>query len=240
MVANTPRASNRAIRSLARTSSFSASSFTLMPSVMVMVRVIGSGSLESAVNVGGGRKPFIGPSFTPRGATYRCPGRRAGPPGLRSPIGGAIPGPIPGRAPAGRVPVGDVRVGCMGRRSPGRNGGRAPGAPAAAGRGRWKIGWPGTGRPGAARFARGRCPIGCPGCTVAALEAVFCGAAYTGRGPVCGVITRRAGSEDAVDVGRTAVFAVALGAGGAAARTCSAGGAAAALIVGIEIPEPEG
>src|SRR5438270_182090 len=96
-----------------------------MPSVMVMVRVIGSGSLESAVNVGGGRKPFIGPSFTPRGATYRCPGRRAG-------------------------------------------------------------------------------------------------------------------SEDAADVGRTAVFAVALGAGGAAARTCSAGGAAAALIVGIEIPEPEG
>jgi hypothetical protein len=67
MVAKTPRASSRAIRSLARTSSFSASSFTLMPSVMVMVRVMGSGSLESEESRGGGTKPFIGPSFTPRG-----------------------------------------------------------------------------------------------------------------------------------------------------------------------------
>ena len=41
----------------------------------------------------------------------------------------------------------------MGRRSPGRNGGRLVGAP---GRGRWKIGWPGTGRPGAGRAPRRR------------------------------------------------------------------------------------
>jgi hypothetical protein len=37
-----------------------------MPSGMVMLRVMGSGSLESDSR-GGGTKPFIGPSFTPRG-----------------------------------------------------------------------------------------------------------------------------------------------------------------------------
>ena len=47
MVANTPRNSRRAIRSFARISSFSARSLTLMPSVMVMLRVIGSGSFET-------------------------------------------------------------------------------------------------------------------------------------------------------------------------------------------------
>ena len=66
MVANTPRASRRAIKSFARILSFSARSFTLMPSVMVMARVIGSGSFDTAMR-GGGTKPFIGPSFTPRG-----------------------------------------------------------------------------------------------------------------------------------------------------------------------------
>ena len=65
-VANTPRASSRAIRSLARMPSFSARSFTLMPSEMVMARVIGSGSLDSDSR-GGGVKPFIGPSCLPRG-----------------------------------------------------------------------------------------------------------------------------------------------------------------------------
>jgi hypothetical protein len=34
--------------------------------VMVMLRVIGSGSFETTSR-GGGTKPFIGPSFTPRG-----------------------------------------------------------------------------------------------------------------------------------------------------------------------------
>jgi hypothetical protein len=33
---------------------------------MVMLRVIGSGSFEIETR-GGGTKPFIGPSFTPRG-----------------------------------------------------------------------------------------------------------------------------------------------------------------------------
>jgi len=53
MVAKTPRESRRAIKSLARISSFSARSFTLMPSVMVMFRVMGCGSFESD-NRGGG------------------------------------------------------------------------------------------------------------------------------------------------------------------------------------------
>jgi hypothetical protein len=66
MVAKTPRASNRAIKSFARISSFSARSLTLIPSVIVMFRVMGSGSFESDKR-GGGTKPFIGPSFTPRG-----------------------------------------------------------------------------------------------------------------------------------------------------------------------------
>src|SRR5581483_5943224 len=47
MVANTPRPNRRAIRSLARTPSFSARSFTLIPSVIVMFRVIGNGSFET-------------------------------------------------------------------------------------------------------------------------------------------------------------------------------------------------
>ncbi len=83
----------------------------------------------------------------------------------------------------GRVPVGDWRVGCMGRRSPGRSGGRAAGVP---GRGRWKIGWPGIGRPGAGRADAPGSAAGCAG-----LE----GALYTGRGPVWGTIIRRAGAS---------------------------------------------
>ncbi len=46
--------------------SFSARSFTLTPSVISMARVIGCGSFD-AISRGGGTKPFIGPSFTPRG-----------------------------------------------------------------------------------------------------------------------------------------------------------------------------
>ncbi len=53
MVAKTPRASRREMRSLARTSSFSAKSFTLMPSVMVMLRVMGWGSFETTIRGGG-------------------------------------------------------------------------------------------------------------------------------------------------------------------------------------------
>jgi hypothetical protein len=54
MVAKTPRASRREMRSFARMPSFSARSFTLMPSVIVMLRVIGSGSFDSDQR-GGGR-----------------------------------------------------------------------------------------------------------------------------------------------------------------------------------------
>ena len=88
-----------------------------------------------------------------------------------------------------------ARVGCMGRRSPGRRGGRGPlGAP--AGRGRWKIGCPGTGRPGAGRpCIPGRLAIGWPGTGGRGGASGFGGAAmYTGRGPVCGVMTRRGGA----------------------------------------------
>jgi hypothetical protein len=53
MLANTPRASSREIRSFARTSSFSARSFTLMPSVIVMLRVIGIGSFDTTMRGGG-------------------------------------------------------------------------------------------------------------------------------------------------------------------------------------------
>ena len=87
-----------------------------------------------------------------------------------------MPGaPIPGR---GGMPEGEERVGCMGRRSPGRSGVRAPGGP--DGRGLWKIGWPGIGRPGA---GRGVLDTGRGG-----------GAWYTGRGPVCGMTMRRCGT----------------------------------------------
>src|ERR1700750_2010153 len=140
MVADRPRPNKRAIKSFARIPSFSARSFTLIPSVIVIVRVIGRGSFDTIVR-DGGTKAFIGASFTPRG-TWRCPGRRDGaarPPGR--PVGGGGAAPIP--PPIGRAPVGAERVGCIGRRSPGRNGGRlpiGPPGPPCCGRGRWKIG----------------------------------------------------------------------------------------------------
>jgi hypothetical protein len=76
----------------------------------------------------------------------------------------------------------------MGRRSPGRSGGRGAPTPGACGRGRWKIGCPGIGRPGA-----GRIPMGTPGCTGGGVTTRGGGALYTGRGPVCGTIMRGAG-----------------------------------------------
>jgi hypothetical protein len=97
-------------------------------------------------------------------------------------------------------------VGCIGRRAPaGPLGplllGRPPGI---CGRGRWKIGLPGSGRPGAVRVCMdegcpwlacdgmGRRAIGVPGCGAAGAV----GAKYTGRGPVCGTIIRRNGTPD--------------------------------------------
>ncbi len=105
------------------------------------------------------------------------------------------PAPMGGRPPG----VGALRVGCMGRRSPGRNGGREPGAPGAKpgaepgapvgvacpGRGRWKMGCPRTGKPVRLPAAGGGC---------GARGGGGGGAVYTGRGPVCGTIMRRAGA----------------------------------------------
>ena len=53
MVAKTPRPSRREIKSLARMSSFSARSLTLMPSVIVILRVIGIGSFDTTMRGGG-------------------------------------------------------------------------------------------------------------------------------------------------------------------------------------------
>lgn len=109
----------------------------------------------------------------------------------------------------------------MGRRSPGRRGGRAPGTP---GRGRWKIGCPGTGRPGAGRAAA----LGAAG---------DCGGAlYTGRGPVWGTITRRCGGVGAADVAGL-VGGVAAGAGGAAWAAGADGAEASAVCGGALGPE---
>ncbi len=52
-VAKTPRPSRREITSFTRISSFSARSFTLMPSVIVMLRVIGIGSFDTTMRGGG-------------------------------------------------------------------------------------------------------------------------------------------------------------------------------------------
>jgi hypothetical protein len=120
----------------------------------------------------------------------------------------------PGPTPSGRLPVGDERVGCMGRRSPGRNMGRAPGGPDCCGRGRWKIGLPGSGRPGAGRDTA-------PGAGIGAL--------YTGRGPVCGMITR--GCTMAGAGGLAAVGGICAAGGcpaGPTVGTIAAGGCAAA------------
>jgi hypothetical protein len=115
--------------------------------------------------------------------------------------------------------VGDCRVGCIGRRSPGRRGGRLPiGAPG-RGRGRWKMGCPGTGRPGAGR-------AGAPDW---AAEGGACGGAlYTGRGPVCGTIIRRCGGAGADGLVAGGVGGVACAGGDGATGSVIAGGTAAA------------
>jgi hypothetical protein len=81
-------------------------------------------------------------------------------------------------------------VGCMGRRSPGRSGRGGP-PPGVIGRGRWKIGCPGTGRPGAGRIVPAGDAVGDMDATGAIGRGG--GALYTGRGPVCGTIMRGAG-----------------------------------------------
>ena len=103
-------------------------------------------------------------------------------------------------------------MGCMGLRSPGRRGGRLVGAP---GRGRWKMGCPGTGRPGAGRIvAPAGGPVGPAG------AAGRKGALYTGRGPVCGTIIRGDGATGCTGVlGAAGLEAMAGGwAGGAGGR----------------------
>jgi hypothetical protein len=87
-------------------------------------------------------------------------------------------------------------VGCIGRRSPGRSGGRGPPTPGApCGRGRWKIGCPGTGLPGAGRMV----PTGAPDWATGA-GGRGGGALYTGRGPVCGTIMRGPGVAAGAEV----------------------------------------
>ncbi len=117
----------------------------------------------------------------------------------------------------------------MGRRSPGRNGGRA----AAVGRGRWKMGCPRTGRPGAARSPAAGGALG-------GALAGRTGAWYTGRGPVCGRMTRRGASAGAAAVakgdpaatdGGADDFVDGIAAGGAAA-TCAAAGAPVRFTIG--------
>ncbi len=128
----------------------------------------------------------------------------------------------------------------MGRRSPGRNGGRLVGAP---GRGRWKIGWPGTGRPGAGRAPAGAVdkPAGGAGRK---------GALYTGRGPVCGTIIRGGGACGAAGAARLDWPArrerrlpearrVAVARQLVLWTACAAGAAAAALQAAAQ-PEPPG
>ena len=124
--------------------------------------------------------------------------------------------------PIGRAPGAPVRVGCIGRRCPGTNGGREPGAleppmPPDCGRGRWNMGCPRTGRP-----PLGRCPAeGAPACCVGAFGRTVGagreGALYTGRGPVCGTMSRRAAGT----IGLPGSMA-----GGAGASFSTAGGAA--------------
>jgi hypothetical protein len=98
--------------------------------------------------------------------------------------------------------------------------GRDPGA---CGRAvRWKIGCPGTGRPG---VDRGAAPsaAGAPG--------AGSGALYTGRGPVCGMIIRGGGADGVTDLAVTAPCVCATPEGG-----CAAGGAlpaAAGVVVAI-------
>ncbi len=200
--------SSVAIRSLPRTPSFSAKSLTLTPSVTVIARVIGTGScgICAPPKRGGGAKPFIGPSLV-LGYCWRprlcCgPGRcgRAASPGAGINPAAPAPGrgvPNPGRAPnPGRPPgpadppAGWVRVGCIGRRAPGGPpcGGRGPkpGPPEPGpppGLPRSKIGRPRCRMPGGVGVGRGATGAGGGGG----------GAVYTGRGPVCGIMTRRGG-----------------------------------------------
>ena len=115
-------------------------------------------------------------------------------------------------------------MGCMGRRSPGRSGRGGP-PPGVIGRGRWKIGCPGTGRPGAGRIVPAGDAVGDMDATGAIGRGG--GALYTGRGPVCGTIMRGAGG-----CGGPATA----GGRGAATGGC---GAAEDVIVGAAVVEAE-
>jgi hypothetical protein len=145
---------------------------------------------------GGGTRP------PPAPIPGRCPnpGRPPGPPGRC---------PNPGRPPG--APAGEERVGCIGRRPAGPPG--APGAPERGGYppgppGRWNIGrprWIAPGPDGA--LGRGG------------------GALYTGRGPVCGIITRFTGAAAAAEAS-AASGACDAGAGGVGGAGATGGVAA--------------
>src|SRR3979490_1786446 len=97
----------------------------------------------------------------------------------------------------------------MGRRSPGRRGGRAPGADC-GGRERWKIGFPGSGRPGAGR-------------DTAPAEAI--GAFDAGRGPVWGMMTRGGALAAIGGLDAAACNCDGCAVGGGATGVCAAGAA---------------
>ena len=124
MVANTPRASKRAIKSLARIPSFSARSLTLTAfrdrdAARDRLRLVRERQPRR-------RRVALHRAFlhATRNIALSGPARWAHPDGCRA--SRARRRQAPGPTPSGRVPVGDCRVGCIGRRSPGRNGGRHP------------------------------------------------------------------------------------------------------------------
>jgi len=134
-------------------------------------------------------------------------------------------------------------VGCMGRRSPGRSGRGGP-PPGVIGRGRWKIGCPGTGRPGAGRMVPAGDEVGDMDATGATGRGG--GALYTGRGPVCGTIMRGAGGwggpattggRGAGTGGWVAADAEIVGAAGDAggATTAAGGGVGRGAAIGVVV-----
>ncbi len=111
-VANTPRASRRAIRSLARISNFSARSFTLMPSGIVMLRVMGNGSLDS--DRARRRSKALHRAFlhSSRHIALSGPGRAAHRTACWRRGQPRLPAPAPAPNPGGRIPGAPGRVGC--------------------------------------------------------------------------------------------------------------------------------
>ena len=140
------------------------------------------------------------------------------------------------RLPADAMPVGDWRVGCMGRRSPGRSGG-----PMALGRARTRAL---ENRLTGHRTSRAPDACGLPaGARHACRRGWPKGALYTGRGPVCGTIIRGGGACGAAGAlglrlawqpWQAAAAGGCRGRGGARSWCC--GGAARLALRRLELP----